>query len=225
MIIFLPAVEATLPSMSTAVQKSSAERRTSGRPRPPSPRCQHPYVAGSFTLPFPRHACHRARKDARRHEERIPVETSRPAIPKAWPRNLAVAPGSALVHSGACWPQRDPDHLADAQLAAGTRDRPSWASRTQVETRTWPRRTAEVSTPLQHGLAGLREVGDMVFSALWARRARSSRVPPQGRPPGAPMLTTASLVCLDRPERDQPNPDVDRECQHPPRGERQEQQY
>jgi hypothetical protein len=50
-------------------------------------------------------------------------------------------------------------------------------------------------------------------------------VAPQGRPSGAPVLTTASLVCLDRPERDQPNPDVDRDGRHPPRSEGQEQQW
>jgi berberine-like enzyme len=40
--------------------------------------------------PVSRHACHRARKDAGRHEERVPVETKRPAIPKASRRTLAV---------------------------------------------------------------------------------------------------------------------------------------
>jgi hypothetical protein len=53
-----------------------AQRRDAkaGPPEPSSPRCQHPYVADSFTLPLPRHACHPARKDTRRHDQRVSVE-------------------------------------------------------------------------------------------------------------------------------------------------------
>jgi hypothetical protein len=171
MIIFLPAVEATLhPSMSTAVQASSAERRTSGRPRPPSPRCQHPYVAGSFTLPFPRHACHRARKDARRHEVRIPVDTSRPAIPKAWSRTLAVAPGSALGHSGACWPQRASwSSCGRATSRSGRETGPAVGGGRRAGST--PRRVL-----ISPRIAGLREHNGEVVGDR--RGQRSSTVPP-----------------------------------------------
>jgi hypothetical protein len=65
-----------------ALPRSGSEQR---RFQPASPRCQHPYVAASFTRPLPDTHCHRARKDALTARTALHVETCHPAIPKASP--------------------------------------------------------------------------------------------------------------------------------------------
>jgi hypothetical protein len=102
-----PAVEATLhPSMSTAVQASSAERRTSGRPRPPSPRCQHPYVAGSPSRFRDLHVIEPERTPDGTKSAYLWIPVVLRSLRHRQEPTLAVAPGSALRHSGACRPQR-----------------------------------------------------------------------------------------------------------------------
>ena len=162
-----------------------AQRRDAkaGPPRPASPRCQHPYVAGSCTLPLPRHALPSSQKPhAMARTARICGKTCRPAIPKASPRTLAVAGRSASAIPS-CRRRRILSDTADRPLAAldaisprsGRNAHPArpcgcrWDSRFAVDHWTWGKSadTAIPASPKRKriGLGGCRRRPHRAVSA------------------------------------------------------------